>query len=121
MRWSKEEGHDTTKKNWLLITLLILFFPYSVKAATEVQKIETNGSIGFTGIYKPIGTPDPQPPESIVDPDLGTEISKQGALPQTNDIQLSWPIYLGIILISFVLGIWKRKKKQDNEKKTVGK
>lgn len=98
-------------KNWLMLTLLMLFFSYSVGAVTEVQQVETNGSIGFTGIYRPIGIPDPKPPESIVSPPL-TEISQPGGLPQTNDIQLSWPIYLGIILASFVFVIWKRKKYQ---------
>lgn len=78
--------------------------------AAEVQQVETNGTIGFTGVYEPIGTPDPAPPETIVRPPI-TEVAKpDGTLPQTNEIGYSWHAWLGVFLISFVFLLWKQKE-----------
>ncbi|WP_430611627.1 hypothetical protein [Enterococcus sp. DIV0876] len=33
---------------------------------TEVHQVETEGTVQFTGIYEPIGTPEPTPPDGIV-------------------------------------------------------
>ena len=96
---------------------MIIFFPLTIGTATEVQKVETHGSIGFTGVYEPIGTPDPKPPESIVRPPI-TEIAKPGGLlPQTNDTQQSWVLWLGTAIVIFVFVIWKKRIKALNTNK----
>ncbi len=50
-----------------MVAIAIFIFPFTMVSATEVQQVETTGTIGFTGVYEPIGTPDPTPPESIVE------------------------------------------------------
>lgn len=105
-------------KRWIFIILMIGLLPFNVVHGSEVQQIETAGTIGFTGVYKPIGTPDPKPPESIVRPPI-TAIAKPGILPQTNEGQNSRLIWLGILLISLVFIIWRREIKQNT--KTIRK
>lgn len=85
--------------------------------AAEVQQVETNGTIGFTGVYEPIGTPDPAPPETIVRPPI-TEVAKpDGRLPQTNEIGHSWHAWLGVFLISFFFLLWKQKRNHNKNLK----
>ncbi|MBO1123592.1 LPXTG cell wall anchor domain-containing protein [Enterococcus casseliflavus] len=97
---------------WLIAALLIVTFSSSSAVAQEAQQVETNGTISFTGVYEPIGTPDPTPPESIVRPPI-TEVAKPGGtLPQTNETVNSWLIWLGFLLISVVFLLRKRKNKQ---------
>lgn len=99
-------------KGWLIAALMITVFSSHKAVAQEVQQVETNGTIGFTGVYKPIGTPDPIPPESIVRPPI-TEVAKPGGLlPQTNETTSYWALWLGIAILSFVFLLWKRKNKQ---------
>lgn len=99
-------------KIWSIATLMIATFSLNIAVAQEVQQVETNGTIGFTGVYEPIGTPDPTPPESIVRPPI-TEVAKPGGtLPQTNEIVNSWLIWLGGLLISFAFLLWKRNRKK---------
>ena len=99
-------------KGWFIATLIIAAFSSNIAVAQEVQQVETNGTIGFTGVYEPIGTPDPTPSESIVRPPI-TEVAKPGGtLPQTNESVNSWLIWLGGLLISFVFLLWKRNRKQ---------
>ncbi|WP_269924551.1 LPXTG cell wall anchor domain-containing protein [Enterococcus innesii] len=101
-----------TKKGWLGIALLMMVCSVSVASALEVQQVETKGSIGFTGVYEPIGSPDPTPPESIETPPI-TDIAKPGgSLPQTNDRSSSWLMWLGILILSIVFFQWKKTKKQ---------
>ncbi|MGJ0741601.1 LPXTG cell wall anchor domain-containing protein [Enterococcus casseliflavus] len=96
-------------KGWVLATLMIAVLSSRMSVAQEVQQVETNGTIGFTGVYEPIGTPDPTPPESIERPPI-TEVAKPGGtLPQTNENVNSWLIWLGVLLISFVFLLWKQK------------
>lgn len=110
-----EEEEMRRRTKLLIFSLCIIsstLISLNKVSAVEVQTVETQGSIGFTGVYEPIGVPDPTPPESIVKPPI-TEVAKPGgSLPQTNDLGQSWFIWLGTLLVSFVLLLWKRKKKQ---------
>ncbi|OTO77358.1 hypothetical protein A5865_001234 [Enterococcus sp. 12E11_DIV0728] len=99
-------------KGWFVATLLIAVFSSNIAVAKEVQQVETNGTVGFTGVYEPIGTPDPTPPESIVRPPITEVANPDGTLPQTNDNGSSMLLWLGMLIISFVFLLWKRKKKQ---------
>lgn len=87
-------------------------FPTSVNGTT-VQSVETEGSIGFTGVYEPIGTPDPKPPEHIVKPPATGTTKPGGSLPQTNSETHSWLMWLGVLLVGFVL-YKRRQNKQQN-------
>ncbi|MEB5953168.1 LPXTG cell wall anchor domain-containing protein [Enterococcus innesii] len=97
---------------YIIMTLVMAFFSTSSAFSDEIQRVETNGKIGFTGVYEPIGTPDPTPPESIVKPSITEETNTNGTLPQTNDNESSWFLWLGILIISFVFLLWKRENKQ---------
>lgn len=105
------------KKQLILTGVLLFFFFFSLPSvsAKEVQQVETEGSISFTGTYVPIGTPDPTPPESIKEPPV-TEIAKsEGVLPKTNTITNDWLIGLGLLMLSLVFFIWKQKKQAHIE------
>lgn len=89
--------------------LIVLQFSTSVNGSL-VQSVETEGSIGFTGVYEPIGTPDPKPP--------ATGITKPGgSLPQTSSETNSWLMWLGLVLVSFVFYLRRRNLKQNTNVK----
>lgn len=102
-------------KKWLFVLLLIVC-PTVVVSATEVQQVETQGTIGFTGIYEEIGKPDPIPTAKIEEKKPAEmAISSSGSLPKTNEIEQVWFKWLGILIIGFVTlhikKILKSKKK----------
>lgn len=97
------------RKEGLVFVIILIFFPCTMINATEVHQVETNGTIGFTGTYEPIGIPDPTPPESMLKPPITEEAKPEGTLPQTNDNTSSWLHGLGILIIIFVFLLWKRK------------
>lgn len=103
------------KAGYLLGCMMVLFvLQFPIKGeGTQVHSVETEGSIGFTGTYEPIGTPDPKPPEQIVKPPI-TETNPGGSLPQTNTIAHSWLLWLGLTLVGFVL--YKRNKNKQHRK-----
>lgn len=89
-----------------ICVLLVLQIPTNA-GATAVQSVETEGSIGFTGVYEPIGTPDPKPPAT------GTT-KPGGSLPQTNSETQSWLMWFGLLLVGFVF-YKRRQNKQQNK------
>ena len=104
-------------KGWFITVLMITVFSSNRAIAQEVQQVETNGSIGFTGVYEPIGTPDPTPPETIVRPPI-TEVAKPGGLlPQTNDTTSYWALCLGLAILIFFFLLFKLKTNKYNTKK----
>lgn len=103
------------KKKWIFIMILVVFSQFTMGEATEARQTETTGDIGFTGVYKPIGTPNPTPPESIVRPPITEVANPGGTLPQTNEMSHSWHIWLGIFLISIVFLLWKRQNNQNTK------
>ncbi|MGM7317196.1 LPXTG cell wall anchor domain-containing protein [Enterococcus casseliflavus] len=100
------------KKIYFSILLVILLFPLTSTSAMEVQQVETSGVIEFTGTYEPIGKPDPPPTESIVGTTMTELVKPEGMFPQTNDSGSSRFLLLGILAISLVFLLWKRKNKQ---------
>lgn len=82
--------------------------------ATQIQQVDTQGSIGFTGTYQPIGTPDPKPPKNSVIQPISDMARPGNTLPQTNDTGNSWLSWIGLILISIVFLFWKQNKKIKN-------
>lgn len=95
--------------------LLALQFPTTANGS-QVRSVETEGTIGFTGVYEPIGTPDPKPPEHIVKPPAPTKPG--GSLPQTNSETTVWLLWLGLLLVSVVVYLKRRNKQQHtNENK----
>lgn len=96
----------------ILCVLMVLQFPTKVNA-TAVQSVESEGSIGFTGVYEPIGTPDPKPPEHIVKPPATETTKPGGSLPQTNSETHSWLMWLGVLLVGFVFYKSRRNKQQN--------
>lgn len=93
--------------------LIILSFSnfYTTAYSQQVRSVETESSIGFTGVYEPIGTPDPAPPENIAKPPSGGGTSPGGSLPQTNEQTSTWLSWLGLSMIVLFVVFWKRKRK----------
>ncbi|NBA63572.1 LPXTG cell wall anchor domain-containing protein [Enterococcus mundtii] len=108
------------KIKWLILILMSVLFPFTVVAAKEVQQVETNGTIGFTGVYEPVGVPDPTPPESIVKLSIIETAKPSEQLPKTNNLRNPWLIRVGLFIICFIFLFWKKKQKQniklDNKK-----
>ncbi|MEB6088241.1 LPXTG cell wall anchor domain-containing protein [Enterococcus casseliflavus] len=90
-----------------LVVLLALQFPLSVDG-TQVQSVESEGSVGFTGVYKPIGPPDPPPSTSPQKPG--------GSLPQTNMTGGSFAIWVGSFLVAGVLVVVESKRRKATQK-----
>ena len=97
----------------LLILVWGLLLP-SQGHATQVQHVETHGSIGFTGVYDPIGAPEPSPPDTIARPPSLGHPKPGGRLPQTNDQSQYWLIWLGVgFLLLVVLIVYRRTKQEE--------
>ena len=103
----------------LCASTLILVFSlcFSMTAhSSQKQFLETEGNVGFTGTYTPIGSPDPTPHENEDKPPTTGIAKPEGTLPQTNDIDSSWLPYVGIFIISFVFFFWKKSSQQKTLK-----
>lgn len=101
----------------IMVLFTVSIFSVSLVAVSEVQALETTGQVGFTGVYEPIGTPDPAPPDiTVKPPTIGNE-KPSSLLPQTNDLTESWIGWLGMLIVCVVFILWKRKKRLINKKK----
>lgn len=100
--------------NMFFFLLIVTLFTGPIGRAQEVSSIETEGSVSFTGIYEPIGNPDPAPPENDDNPPV---VNPEGSLPQTNDSVQEWIFWLGVLII-IILYFLRRMK--NNNKKKVG-
>ena len=98
----------------IVFTVLSSFLLLSEVSAKEVQTVETPANIGFTGVYEPIGTPDPEPPKDIERPPISEIAKPDGSLPQTNSVRDTKMVWLGIWLLIFIFLLWKRKKQTQN-------
>ncbi|MGG5308251.1 hypothetical protein IGK38_002983 [Enterococcus pernyi] len=119
------------KKKYILIIGMLLIQVYAplVVYGKEVRSVETEGEIGFTGVYETPGTPVPAPevevkpsfPKEIAQPPSEVRKSEHKRLPQTNERQMSaWKI-LGILIILVTLSFWfwNRKKKKTNKESRI--
>lgn len=98
-------------KGYYHIVTLMIFFSSGIAVAQEVQQGETNGTISFTGVYEPIGSPDPTPSGITVRLPTSEVAKPDGRLPQTNYNGSSRFLWLGILIISFAFLLWKRNNK----------
>ncbi|MFS1020629.1 LPXTG cell wall anchor domain-containing protein [Enterococcus casseliflavus] len=97
-----------------MLAILLCFSTSLVTQAKEVQEVETDGSVQFTGIYEPIGTPEPTPPKGDDTPPINGGNKPGGSLPKTNMIQESYLYWFGIGLFFFVILFWKRRKQAES-------
>ncbi|MGM9903010.1 hypothetical protein A5844_001708 [Enterococcus sp. 10A9_DIV0425] len=110
-------GSKKAKFVFPLTMIMLCLFSTVIVSGEEIQSVETQGSIGFTGIYEPIGTPDPTPPDSVHRPPV-IEIAKPGGtLPKTNDFTNRRLIWIGICMICFVFILFKQKDQQQKKLK----
>ncbi len=94
----------------LAIMLQLLAFSTNKVNAEEAKSVETESSVIFTGVYEPIGQPEPPPPEGSEPIEKPPVVSRPGnRLPQTNDLQNPGYIILGIIFL-LIVGIRYLKK-----------
>ncbi|WP_189372309.1 LPXTG cell wall anchor domain-containing protein [Enterococcus sp. OL5] len=77
---------------------------------TQTQSVETQSQIGFTGVYEPIGTPDPTPPENIAHPPIREDMESEGLLPQTNEQNNTIFSVLGLSFL-VLFGVLVRKRR----------
>ncbi|MGG5305311.1 hypothetical protein IGK16_002982 [Enterococcus pernyi] len=109
--------------------LLIQVYAPLVVHGTEIRSVETEGTIGFTGVYEIPGTPDPAP-EGAIKPDLPKEIAQHPSrgnhsisrrLPKTNESQKRIWSTFGLLLVITILGFWFRrhKKKKTNKESRI--
>ncbi|MGM0294552.1 LPXTG cell wall anchor domain-containing protein [Enterococcus sp. AZ062] len=91
----------------LLALIIALQFPLHVYG-TQVQSVESEGSIGFSGTYDPIGAPDPPPSTSPQKPG--------GTLPKTNMIGSSLGLWIGSFLVGGVLLVLGYKRRKATQK-----
>ncbi|MGM7317087.1 LPXTG cell wall anchor domain-containing protein [Enterococcus casseliflavus] len=106
------------KVGWQIFVLWLIVLPFGLTrtaSGSEVNAVDTTGSIGFTGTYVPIGNPDPTPPHPEAQPPVLDHAKPGGSLPQTNDAAQPWLIWLGIILLSFVFIQWKQTHAQHKK------
>ncbi|MCW6016483.1 LPXTG cell wall anchor domain-containing protein [Serratia marcescens] len=105
--------------------LLIQAYAPLIVYSTEVRSVESEGEIGFTGVYETPGTPEPAPevevkpilPKEIAQPPSELRKSEHKRLPQTNESQMiTWKM-LGIMIIVVTLNFWfwNHKKKTNKE------
>lgn len=105
------------------IVLIQVYAPLIVYG-TEVRSVETEGTIGFTGVYETPGIPEPAPeveikpvfPKEIAQPPSEVRKREHKRLPQTNESQMSAWKMLGILIIVVTLGFWFWKKQKGKNK-----
>ncbi|WP_202608638.1 LPXTG cell wall anchor domain-containing protein [Enterococcus mundtii] len=96
-----------------LLVILVLIGPPNV-IALSVQSVETEGSIHFSGVYEPIGTPDP-PPSNIVKPAIGGELPQTNAKIQNHWIWLGW-LFIGLVVIAGIKKKYQEQKNRENKR-----
>ncbi|EOH60542.1 LPXTG cell wall anchor domain-containing protein [Enterococcus mundtii] len=119
------------KKKYILSIGMLLIQVYAplVVFGTEVRSVETEGTIGFTGVYETPGTPVPAPevevkpnfPKEIAQPPSEVRKSEHKRLPQTNESQMGAWKMLGILIIIVTLSFWfwNHKKKKTNKESRI--
>ncbi|MBO1300512.1 MULTISPECIES: LPXTG cell wall anchor domain-containing protein [unclassified Enterococcus] len=113
------------KKRYILSMSMLLIQVYAplVVYGTEARSVETEGAIGFTGVYETPGTPEPAPevevkpifPKEIAQPLSELRKSKHNKLPKTNESLMSTWKMLGILLIVVTLSFWLWKYKKNKQ------
>lgn len=101
---------EKTMPRWLVGMLLIIFYPITFESAVEVQHMETDGTIGFIGVYEPSGKPDP-PPDTTLRPPITESAKPDGSLPKTNEVRQFGALWIGIFFVSLVCVIWRKRHK----------
>ncbi|MGG5340069.1 hypothetical protein IGJ48_002777 [Enterococcus pernyi] len=108
------------KKIYMLLISMLLFqfFVITEVSGREVRPFETEGSIGFTGVYVPIGLPDPPPDTTTDEPNAPIRIARPDPnisnnhrnFPKTNANKSHLLFLLGVLLL-FILWLYKKKRK----------
>jgi len=101
--------------------LLIQIYAPLIVYGTEVRSVETEGTIGFTGVYETPGTPEPAPevevkssfPKEIAQPPLEVRKSEHKRLPQTNENHMNILKMLGLLITVVTLSFWFWKKQKE--------
>ncbi|WP_313537021.1 LPXTG cell wall anchor domain-containing protein [Enterococcus sp.] len=104
---------------YLMLALAIVWIPRLANAA-QIQSAETESTLSFTGIYVPIGTPNPTPPDGIEKPSEDKD-SITGALPKTNEQRNIALFWFGILLITINITVMKNKLNVGGMTKSNGR
>ncbi|MDB7088724.1 LPXTG cell wall anchor domain-containing protein [Enterococcus mundtii] len=111
------------KKRYILsigILLIQVYAPLGVYG-TEVRSVETEGTIGFTGVYETPGLPEPAPEvevktiftKEIAQSPLEVRKSRHKRLPQTNENHMNILKMLGLLITVVTLSFWFWKKQKE--------
>lgn len=111
------------KKRYILSIGILLIQVYAplVVYGTEVRSVETEGTIGFTGVYETPGSPEPAPkvevkpsfPKEIAQSPLEVRKSEHKRLPQTNENHMNILKMLGLLITVVTLSFWFWKKQKE--------
>lgn len=55
MRQLREKVGTRERKKGLICVFMIIFYQFTLEVHTEALQVETNGKIGFTGVYELVG------------------------------------------------------------------
>jgi hypothetical protein len=104
-----------------MLLVLVVVGGFSIQGhAQESRMVETEGTVRLTGVWVDPNQPTPKPPQGEL-PDYEAKPPGGnrpiGNLPQTNMItQRSW-LYLGLLILLFVLNrLYEKHKKNKNMK-----
>jgi len=111
------------KKRYILSIGILLIQVYAplVVYGTEVRSVETEGTIGFTGVYETPGSPEPAPkvevkpsfPKEIAQSPLEVRKSEHKRLLQTNENHMNILKMLGLLITVVTLSFWFWKKQKE--------
>jgi len=111
------------KKRYILSIGILLIQVYAplVVYGTEVRSVETEGTIGFTGVYETPGSPEPAPKvevkpsftKEIAQSPLEVRKSEHKRLPQTNENHMNILKMLGLLITVVTLSFWFWKKQKE--------
>ncbi|WP_153830662.1 LPXTG cell wall anchor domain-containing protein [Enterococcus mundtii] len=112
----------------MIIFSLYLNLAIQVNAAI-ISSVETEGTVGFTGVYETPGTPVPAPegtiksdfPKEIGHPSSEVSRATSRSLPKTNEEQRSMWTISGLLLVIITVGFWfwLHKKKNTNKESRI--
>ncbi len=112
---SKFKGRDMKKikPHLLIISMFVVLIhaPHTMYGS-EVKESTTEGSVSFSGIYQPIGAPDPSPDYIArpIDIENDQNVDNHTNLPKTNTVIKDVYRWLGLGIVGFLL-YWRTSKK----------
>lgn len=101
-------------RRWVVLTMTVWLTSMNIVTASESTPVQTEGTIGFTGVYEPEGAPNPKPSVPGV-------VRPEGVLPRTNTVKNTKMTLVGSIILGISFLMWKKKRDIEKNKITIRK